>query len=291
MKIQKILVPVDFSALSEAAARHAVTLGKQFGAKVVLTHVYFPEMYRYFGGIEGGSYVAQIIPPREEALADSRQDLEELASRVDGGAEVKLEILEGEPAAEIVGYAQEHEVDLIVMPTRGHGPFRQFILGSVTAKVLHDSQCPVFTCPHGADLAVAAPEPYRKIACAVDLGPHSEKVIRWAGEFAKATGGEVAVIHAAPSIEVGGMDMGLEVRGEILNRANLEISTLLEEAGVSADIFADCYDPLDYVPRVAEGIGANVLVIGRTTKEGLLGQLRANTYALIRQSPCPVVSI
>ncbi|MGA8595805.1 MAG: universal stress protein [Bryobacteraceae bacterium] len=45
----------------------------------------------------------------------------------------------GDPAAAIVKCAQAEQVDLIMMPTHGYGPYRKFLLGSVTAKVLHDS--------------------------------------------------------------------------------------------------------------------------------------------------------
>src|ERR1035438_1854787 len=58
------------------------------------------------------------------------------------------EVVEGDPAGQIVDYARDHDIGLIVMATHGYGPFRRFLLGSVTAKVLHDAGCPVWTGPH-----------------------------------------------------------------------------------------------------------------------------------------------
>jgi hypothetical protein len=52
---------------------------------------------------------------------------------------------EGDPARAIIEYAEDEKVDLIMMPTHGYGPFRRFLLGSVTAKVLHDVKCAVWT--------------------------------------------------------------------------------------------------------------------------------------------------
>src|SRR5207245_2957797 len=54
----------------------------------------------------------------------------------------------GDPAAEITHYAEKNQVDLIMMPTHGYGRFRNMLLGSVTAKVLHDAHCPIWTAAH-----------------------------------------------------------------------------------------------------------------------------------------------
>ena len=86
-------------------------------------------------------------------------------------------LVEGDPAIEIVRAAHEGNFDLIVMPTHGYGPFRRFVLGSVTAKVLHDADCPVLTGAHLADLNPATPIFFRNIVCAVDLGPQSGQAL------------------------------------------------------------------------------------------------------------------
>jgi nucleotide-binding universal stress UspA family protein len=290
-KIRKILAPVDFSELSEAAAKHAGALARQFDSTLIFAHVYFPQVFTYYGGTEGGAYVAQVQPPPEEVLADARRRLKHLAAKISADRAVEQVVLEGDPAGQIVAYAQQHQMDLIVMPTRGYGPFRRFILGSVTAKVLHDSDCPIFTGAHGADLALNEPQAYRRVACAVDLGPHSENVLRWAAGFAAACGAKLALIHAASLIRMSGPGPGAEFRGALLEGASEEIRQLLQKVGCQAEVHAESADVTEYVAQVAASIEADLLVIGRTSKEGFLGRLRANTYALIRESPCPVVSV
>ena len=57
-------------------------------------------------------------------------------------------MLEGDASEVITKYAAEHGTDLIMMPTHGYGVFRGLLLGSVTAKVLHDAVCPVWTAVH-----------------------------------------------------------------------------------------------------------------------------------------------
>lgn len=287
----RLLVPVDFSPLSEVAARHAATLGACLQSTVTFAHVYSPQLFRYVGGIEGGAYIAQVVPPREDVLAEAQQWLHRLAADVGLADTSERILLEGEPAAEIVRYVRERQIGLVVMPTRGFGPFRRFILGSVAAKVLHDVECPVFTCPHRAEIALRSPQPYRRIACAIDLGPHSLAVLRQAKQFAALTGGELAVISAAPTISLSGLDLGVEVRSRILDAVNANIQRLLTAVGCDATVYTDCAELLEYVPAMAARFRADLLVVGRTTKQGFLGRLRSNTYALIRESPCPVLSV
>jgi hypothetical protein len=94
--------------------------------------------------------------------------------------EAKRVVLEGDPARQIVDYAHEEKVDLIVMPTHGYGPFRQFILGSITAKVLHDADCPVWTGVH-LEEAPQVTEPHRSgISCARSIWVR-RAATRWSG--------------------------------------------------------------------------------------------------------------
>lgn len=84
------------------------------------------------------------------------------------------------------------------MPTHGYGPFRSLLLGSVTAKVLHDSECPVWTGAHMDTPPVAAHIECRRILCALDLSPKSRCILTWAAEYAHAYGAELRLIHVLP---------------------------------------------------------------------------------------------
>jgi len=87
-----------------------------------------------------------------------------------------------------------------VMPTHGYGPFRRFILGSVTAKVLHDAECPVWT---GVHLEASSTQTvhFRQVTVALDLGPQSERTLMWASRFAKDSGAKLALVHAMPAFD------------------------------------------------------------------------------------------
>ena len=143
--LTKILLPVDFSERSLGAARYAKTLADHFHSELTLLHVLTPPHYE-FGALEiGGSMLTELYTNR---AAQVEKELETFLAGELEGTEAKRVVVEGDPARQIVEYAHEEGVGLIVMPTHGYGPFRQFILGSITAKVLHDADCPVWTGVH-----------------------------------------------------------------------------------------------------------------------------------------------
>ena len=292
-RIERILVPVDFSERSALAAKHAAALAQRFNSQVTLMHVVVPAPPIYVG-FEGG-----YIPPRVEREGldvpeHFRQQLECMALKAGLDRPAEKIVVEGDPAHEIERVARDTGTDLILMPTHGYGLFRRFIIGSVTAKVLHDLDWPVLTGAHVPQLPLGDPQPYRKVACAVDLSAHSEKVLRWASSFASAYGAKLAVVHAAPSLEISGRDgqyLGSEWRGALLNALRREVEDLVAKVGVPADLFLDTAAVTEFVPSAIADFGADLLVIGRSVQEGIVGRLRTNAYALIRESLCSVVSV
>lgn len=293
LKLAKILVPVDFSERSTAAAEHAVAMANKFDSELIFLHCVPPGPYEH-GFFEGGYNPSAIWPSREEIEAKLADQLAELASKTGRGRRIESVVSWGDPAAKIEEMAEHEQVDLIMMPSHGYGPFRRFALGSVTAKVLHDLKRPVFTGAHVEELPESATEPYECVACAIDLGPHSEAVLRWAWSFAQAWNAELHVIHAAPPIDEtpsDGPHLPANLR-ETLNRVKSEqVQDLMESIGATGRVDVDCADTADFVASVAGEILADVLVIGRSMDDSLIGRLRTHSMNLIRESPCPVISI
>ena len=188
-------------------------------------------------------------------------------------------VLEGDPSGSIVDFAHNEKCDLIVMPTHGYGPFRRFILGSNTAKVLHDADCPVWTGVHLEDAPSAQSISIRNVLCAVDLGPQSGKTLAWATHLAQEFGARLTLLHAM-SCGPGSQPAAAE-----------ELRTLLGEAGAEGEMLLETGEAAKTICDAAARLRSDVLVIGRGSAAGVFGRLRTNAYAIIRQSPCPVVSV
>ena len=273
-----ILLPVDFSERSSGAARCVRCLCSRFASRVTALHV-LPPPQTEFGAMDVSGSVLSEIYLNRTSLAS--QDLEAFVAAELGGLSVTPVVLEGDAAGQIVEYAHAHAVDLIVMPTHGYGPFRRFILGSNTAKVLHDADCPVWTGIHIAELP--APTPLRHVLCAVDLGPNSARTLEWASWMARGFGASLTLMHAAPPCPEGA--------AKVADAARQELSRLQKDAGVEADLLVEPGDPAAVICAVAARLPANLLVIGRGSAAGVFGRLRTNAYSIIRQSPCPVASV
>lgn len=284
--LAKILLPVDFSERSFGAARYAKILAGRFGSELTLLHVLTPPHYE-FGALEiGGSMLTALYANRSEQV---EKELATFLAEELGDIEVRRAVLEGDPARQIVEYARDESIGLIVMPTHGYGPFRQFILGSITAKVLHDADCPVWTGVHLEQAPVEHSIDFRRILCAVDLGPQSCKALEWAAGLRKEFGAKLSVMHVttcAPDTEQGG-----RWRQEMEQAARADLGRLQQRFGDEAELIVEPGDPPHAICQMAEMQEADLLVIGRGSAGGVFGRLRTNAYAIIRQSPCPVVSV
>lgn len=289
--LNNVLFPVDFSNRCRGAARILDALHTEFNPEITLAHVLPPAHFEYTYTMAdlGGGLVEQYTAARSDQI---RKDLEYFLDEELKHFKLRRVLLEGDPARKLVEYSRQHATDLIVMPTHGYGGFRRFMLGSVTAKVLHDADCPVLTGVHLED----TPEPekihLRKVGVALDLQESSSKVLTWAAAFAKACHASLHVIHSTPSVEgMSGEYFEPNWRERFAEEAGRRISDLQLAAGTSAPVIFEAGDPDFQVSDLAKREGIDLLVIGRGSSSGLFGRIRAHAYSIIRQSPCPVISV
>ena len=140
--IKRILVPVDFSAASRAAVWRAGELATALGATIELLHVVdLPPQPLVIS--EG--HVP--LPPeyRQDVRRGAEDHLKDWLETAEVPATIHRSLGDGKPFVEIVKYAREHSVDLIVMGTHGRGGMAHLLLGSVADKVIRTAPCPVMT--------------------------------------------------------------------------------------------------------------------------------------------------
>jgi nucleotide-binding universal stress UspA family protein len=290
LSLSKIIAPVDFSERSPGAARYAGRLACHFHSELTLLHVldsgaYDVSAYEFIGP------VVSALPAERRSEAEAR--LANFLPDEFRNMNVRRIVLSGDPAGEIVEFAHSERAGLIVIPTHGYGPFRRFILGSVAAKILHDADCPVFTGIHIPDASPDQPRSFRKILCAVDFCPQSEKALKWASDFAGEFQAQLTVAHITPSLEgKTGEYFDPTWRDCLAQSAREEIEEMQDRAGSNGTVFIDdCNSIPQAVGSAALQLEADLVVIGRAASHGVLGRLRTNAYSIIRQSSCPVVSV
>jgi len=192
LSIQKILVPVVFTDTSRHVVHQAAWLARRFHAEIILLHVVTPLSYP--AGVLESGYEITARDLHAHIVQRAQKDLDEaLRPEIEGIAVTRV-LLRGDPAQEIVKTARDQNVDLIVMSTHSHGPFYRFLLGSVTAKVLHESPCPVWTGAHREE-APGREFSIRHILGSVDLTPHSHYTVSLAAEMAAAVDATLTLVH------------------------------------------------------------------------------------------------
>ncbi len=125
-RVRKILYATDFSSYSTQAYFHAVGLAESWKASLIITTVFTP-------GVDG-----QTVADREYW-----QSQLETVRPSNPRIPVTHTLLEGDPASEIVQYAAESKVDVIVMGTHGRSGVERLLMGSVAERVLRDAHCSV----------------------------------------------------------------------------------------------------------------------------------------------------
>jgi len=137
---RKMLVPLDGSKLAEVVFTYAKELAGRLDTNVILLHVYGPEesalapMHRAY--VE---HAAEVVK-RESAEVQRRTGAPAGGKPI----EAKGELAVGDPAEEILSYAEKNDIDLILMATHGRSGVRRWVMGSVADKVLRASKVPVW---------------------------------------------------------------------------------------------------------------------------------------------------
>jgi nucleotide-binding universal stress UspA family protein len=278
VQFSKILIPIDFSERCLGAACFAIPLAERFHSEITFLHVEPPPEC---DSEENAERVARVEKQLRDFLcaAFARLDVKRVL-RV--GPDV---------AQEIVQYLRQQQSDLIMMPTHGYGAFRRLLLGSITAKVLHDSDCPVWT---GAHLGQGPPAEWINptvVLCAADAAPANEKPLLWASQMASELDAALFLMHVEPRLESFGEEYySHECHRGVLEEAKRKMEQLQGAAGTRAQVLIEAGNVPRAVCAAVKRVKADLLVIGRGGGAGP-GRLGLNAYGIIRESPCPVISV
>lgn len=146
--IKTILTPTDFSETSDVAVGYGRALAETFRSSLHLLHV-IPDPSVGSGEVAGEFAGFSPVDLREHWRQGARKRLNEVFSEDDQKKlQLQTEVRAGHPFLEILRYAKDQNVDLIVMGTHGRGPVSHMLMGSVAEKVVRKAACPVLTVRH-----------------------------------------------------------------------------------------------------------------------------------------------
>jgi nucleotide-binding universal stress UspA family protein len=294
MEFKNILFPVDFSERCRTVAPFVNAAVKRNGA--CLTLLNFVEVpFLWYGAVEAPCApemnIGCLIEEAERSLALFAKEF--FPCLESSGNQAKVRVEEGDPGSRIVEAARASSVDLIMMPTRGRGSFRAALLGSVTAKVLHDAECGVWTAAHTETPEHHASREWRNVVCAIDLTPDAPRLIRYARELSRDYDATVHLVHAIPSPPATRMEQYLsrDFEAFLKDSARQAIDAMQKDAGTDFELCVEAGNVSSIVAAAAQAHEADLVLAGRGVLPRFGGRLRTHVYGIIRQAPCPVLSI
>jgi nucleotide-binding universal stress UspA family protein len=285
LPFRRILFPVDYSEACNRVVPYVRETAGHFGAAITVVHACGPVTATYLEPPMGGLDLAsQVKAYEEERLKDfARECLDPSVERV---------VALGEPGTVIQDVVRRNGTDLVMMPTHGGGHLRRLLLGSVTTKVLHDVSAAVWTITAKA-LERHKPGPYRSILCALELAPDDESaaVVVAGSALAKSYGAALRLAHVVTTprstFEV---DFAPFLK-DLINAADAQLRQLKASLQVDAPHQILEGNVADGVRRAAEEASADLIVVGRGHAQGTISRVWSDLYTVVREAPCPVLSI
>jgi nucleotide-binding universal stress UspA family protein len=296
LTIKKILLPVDFPNASLRVVHQAATLAHHFHSEIVMLHVVTPQSHA--AGVPDGPELARwdlltaMLREAEKSEAEkseARKNLDKSLGAKLKGLAIRCVLLKGDPVQAILQTARAGKADLIMMPSHGY-TFNQFLLGSVTAKVLYGTECPVWTGEH-VEESRTQEFAIRNVLCAVDLGPRSHQAVAWAAQITTEFGANLTLAHVTASVELwgpGGNYANPKRKNELVGDAAQHLARLQKDLDLKAEVFIGSGDVPKVLSQAAKQTKADLLV---TECYPYGGSLRVHGYAIICALPIPVLSV
>lgn len=303
LKIQRVLVAIDFSPASWEALKFVAPLFKHFGAELHLAHVFAPEY-----PLATAMAMPLMLSGSDIARSVCRQ-LKNGASKCSSGVPPEnVHALKGRPFREICALARKIDADLIVISTRGLSGFKHLLLGSTAERVVRYSPCPVLVVrpihdAHGRNSNGEAPHnalAIRKILVPVDFSDCSRKGVEFAKCLAKQSRATLVLLHSVyfqyhvSSDEYARCDYPLFVQ-EADKAARIRMQELtreLESEGIKVEPLLKTGHVGEQICDSARSHGIDLIV---TSTHGWTGfkhvLLGSNAEYVVQHAVCPVLVV
>jgi len=278
-KLDRILVPIDFSECSEHAFRYAVDLAARCNASI--TALYIETLH--------GEIRDHVRDQMNQLVASAGEGIQ-IGSHAERGIEA---------APTILDFAQQDNSDLVVMGTHGRRGFRRFVIGSIASETVQHAKRPVLTVRGGPEFE-SFEFPPKQILAPIDFAEASLVVIRNAKELASFYGADVHLLHVIedrfhPAFYGPGLTSVYDIYPDIEARSCKHLRELYHDAGGPEGPFtveACSGHPSDQIVQHAEDEKSQLIVLATHGLTGLehfiLGSVAER---VIRVAPCPVFTV
>ena len=283
LSLKHILVATDFSPISIVALRHALGIARRYHSTVSLLHVIDPSIYGAAGpdGISADTECASRDAERIEATLRSEGCLE--------GLKFDITVSLGPVWRTIAETIEEKHSALLVLGTHGRTGLRKLALGSVAECAFREAPCPVMTVGPRVLQSKSCGAEAKHFLVPTDLSPESLEALPYGTSLAKATGGDVSLLHVRDSHPHSNRQ-----DQESVDKANTRLREILQvhpEAQAVAPFIVKAGSPADVVIAFAREHRMDLIVMGRRAWTDDSPPMWRTAYAIVTQAPCPVLSM
>jgi nucleotide-binding universal stress UspA family protein len=294
--ISRILCPVDFSGHSRVALDYATALARWYDAEVTALHAYAVAMVPATVGVFPAAGSVGLPLTREEVERDLQRFIQPDRA---AGLNVVPAVTVGGPARSILEAADRLPASLIVMGTHGASGVERLMLGSVTEKVLRKAACPVLVVTRDADAPSGSPVLFRRILCAIDFSPCSNRAMSYALSLAEEAGGALTLLHVLESFAEEPLTYGHIDIGEYHRHAeSLALERLNSLVPRETRSWCRCTPmtrfgkPYQEILAAARDLQAELIVLGVRGRNPVdLALFGSTTNHVVRSADCPVLTV
>lgn len=293
MKTFHILVPTDFSDSALLALEHGIYLANKFEGELHILHV------AELPTITLPDFPSDLFEAAKSiGMKRLGELLEQQTVELPPGKRVVLPGTPSDPAADaIIGYAEENDIDFIVMGTHGRRGARRMLMGSVTEEVIRRSPCPVLTMrTHKESWVLPRID---RIMVPVDFGPSTHRVIGVAARMAEHYDAAISLIHVVdleyyPYYGFGSDPFRAVEKDMVLasDKKLAEYVAELQGAGIIATRETVKGHPASAIRETAEAHDVDLIVVGSHGRTGLDRALVGSvSEKVLRSAHCPVLVV
>ncbi len=255
---QKILIPTDMSAASEAALQYARYFRERFQAAVRVLHAHHLELPTYFSSGQWKDLKRELSKLAKEARDHVLKQSEPIL-----GFSPEIEIAENIPAESILEAIGKDGIDLVIMGMHGHRGMKRFWMGSVTEQVIRRSPVPVL-----AVRTAPSEAPMRRIFCPMNPSDAGKQAVVYAAEISKALNAHLTILHV---VEPGDAPLDCPLVDE-----QVKTACRVEEISLHGSAART-------IAEVSNELKPDLIVMGAEHKPGVLGEFFSSTTSSVMQ--------
>ena len=278
-RFENILFATDFSTAAAHAVPYIKKIAKHYQSNLVALHVRPP-----------------VVNPMTMPATWKAQDEEHRKELPDTLAAIPTEVLieEGDIQSCLEATVKKHNIDLLVIGTRGRTGLGKLLLGSVAEEIFRTATCPVLTVGPHSDSSRGARGEFREILYATDFSPESQRGAAYAVSLAQEFQARLILLHVVPEAKAGDLVSWSDVQAS--SKALLRRLVPPEaEAWCKPEYFVEHGDPAERILDLANLREMDLIVLGVHPEQGVPGAAThlpiATAHKVVSRATCPVLTV